>query len=63
MTVRLSEATPVSGGIALDLVSLEGETLPKGEAADAAGQTAAAQGAQAKRKAAKAKRKVARKRG
>jgi len=64
VTVRLSEATPVSGGIALDLVSLEGETLPKGRGGRGRpGQPPQRKAAQAKRKAAKAKRKVARKRG
>ncbi|MBQ0750843.1 MAG: ribonuclease R, partial [Roseovarius sp.] len=30
VTVKLAEAAPVTGGIALELVSLDGETLPKG---------------------------------
>ncbi len=64
VTVRLSEALPVSGGIALDLVSLEGETLPKGGGGRARpGKPPQRKAAQAKRKAAKARRKVARKRG
>jgi len=63
VTVKLSEAIPVSGGIALDLVSLEGETLPKGGRGTRRGAPPQRKAAQAKRKAAKAKRKVARKRG
>ena len=30
VTVRLAEAAPVTGGLALDLVSLEGKVMPKG---------------------------------
>jgi ribonuclease R len=64
VTVRLSEATPVTGGIALDLVSLEGETLPKGRGGSTRpGKPPQRKAAQAKRKAAKTRRKVARKRG
>lgn len=63
VTVKLAEATPVSGGIALDLVSIEGETMPKGGRGARRGKPPQRKVAQAKRKAAKAKRKVARKRG
>jgi ribonuclease R len=33
VTVRLAEATPVTGGLVLDLVELEGRSLPSGRAA------------------------------
>ncbi|MGM0660872.1 MAG: ribonuclease R [Pseudomonadota bacterium] len=63
VTVRLSEATPVTGGIALDLVSLEGETLPEGRGGGRRpGKPTQRKAAQAKRKGAKDKRKVARRR-
>jgi ribonuclease R len=62
VTVRLAEALPVSGGIALDLVSIEGEQMPKG-GRGGRGKPPRRKHAAAKHKAAKAKRKVARKRG
>ena len=62
VTVRLAEAAPVSGGIALDLVSIEGEQMPKG-GRSGRGKPPRRKQAAAKHKAAKAKRKVARKRG
>jgi ribonuclease R len=62
VTVRLAEAAPVSGGIALDLVSIEGEQMPKG-GRGGRGKPPRRKQAAAKHKAAKAKRKVARKRG
>ncbi|WP_050662233.1 ribonuclease R [Roseovarius tolerans] len=63
VTVRLAEALPVSGGIALDLVSIEGEQMPKGGRGSGRGKSPRRKHAAAKHKAAKAKRKVARKRG
>jgi ribonuclease R len=48
--VRLSEAVPVTGGLTLELVSLEGRSLPRG-----AGQ--GRRGAAPRRKAAKAAKK------
>jgi ribonuclease R len=62
VTVRLAEAAPVSGGIALDLVSIEGEQMPKG-GRSGRGKPPRRKQAAAKHKAAKVKRKVARKRG
>ena len=59
-TVRLSEAVPVTGGIALELLELEGKTLPR--APSPAGRTARRKPSVAKRKAAKVKRKVTRRR-
>src|SRR6056297_1847933 len=63
VTVRLAEAAPVSGGIALDLVSIEGEQMPKGGRGNGRGKPPRRKQAAAKHKAAKARRKVARKRG
>ncbi|MEI4231609.1 ribonuclease R [Roseovarius sp. D22-M7] len=63
VTVKLAEAAPVSGGIALELVSIEGESIPKGGRGTGRGAPPRRKEAQAKRKAAKTKRKVARKRG
>jgi ribonuclease R len=62
VTVRLAEAAPVSGGIALDLVSIEGEQMPKG-GRSGRGKPPRRKQAAAKHKATKVKRKVARKRG
>ena len=52
VTVRLTEAVPVTGGIALELLTLEGDALPKGGRGGPAGRT------NPKRKATKAKRKT-----
>jgi len=61
VTVKISEAAPVTGGIALELVSLEGETVPKGPRAARGAPSRRKQGA-ARHKAAAVKRKVERKR-
>ncbi|MFV8556886.1 ribonuclease R [Sulfitobacter sp. SBS6] len=67
VTVRLSEAVPVTGGIALELVTLEGDALPKGGQGARRGRGGPAgrtnpkrKGVKAKRKADKVKRKVKR---
>lgn len=60
-TVRLAEAVPVTGGIALELLSLDGQALPRGRRSPA-GRSARRKPANAKRRADKAKRKVSRKR-
>ena len=67
VTVRLSEAVPVTGGIALDLLTLEGDALPKGGQGARRGRGGPAgrtnpkrKGVKAKRKADKVKRKVKR---
>ncbi|WP_103332280.1 ribonuclease R [Pseudotabrizicola formosa] len=60
VTVRLAEATPVTGGITLDLLNIEGGTLPK--AAPRRGKYAPRKPGQAAAKASKLKRKVLRKR-
>ena len=67
VTVRLSEAVPVTGGIALQLLTLEGDALPKGGQGARRGRGGPAgrtnpkrKGVKAKRKADKVKRKVKR---
>ncbi|MEO0403125.1 MAG: VacB/RNase II family 3'-5' exoribonuclease, partial [Pseudomonadota bacterium] len=60
-TVRLAEAVPVTGGIALELLALDGQSLPKGRGSPA-GRTPRRKPAKAKRRSDKAKRKVSRKR-
>lgn len=59
--VRLSEVTPVTGGIMLELLELDGKGLPKGAGRGARGPTRR-KAMKARKKAAKTKRKVVRKR-
>ena len=61
VTVRLVEAAPVTGGLRLELLSLEGKPLPRGPARGR-GAPARRKAAVAKKKAAKTQRKVTRKR-
>lgn len=61
VTVRLAEAVPVTGGIALELISLEGKAVKRGASARRGSGPRRKQG-QAKRKSAKMKRKVERRR-
>src|SRR6056297_3580554 len=61
VTVRLSEAAPVTGGLALELVSIEGETVRRGPSG-ARGKPPRRKHVKAKRKADKVKRKVERSR-
>ena len=61
VTVRLVEAVPVTGGLRLELLSLEGKPLPRGPARGR-GAPARRKPAVAKKKAAKTQRKVTRKR-
>jgi ribonuclease R len=61
VTVRLAEAAPVSGGLAFDLVELEGVHMPRGPS-KSRGKPPRRKLASARAKAAKLKRKVARKR-
>ena len=58
--VRLAEATPVTGGLMLDLLSIDGATLKTGR--PAGGKYGPRRPAQSKAKADGAKRKVIRKR-
>ncbi|EAQ25711.1 ribonuclease R [Roseovarius sp. 217] len=61
VTVKLAEAAPVTGGIALELVSIEGTTMPRGPQGSR-GKPPKRKLGSAKRKAAVEKRKVERKR-
>ncbi|MEO3414355.1 ribonuclease R [Roseovarius sp. CAU 1744] len=61
VTVRLAEAAPVTGGLALDLVSLDGKAMPK-SGTGRRGRPAKRQLTKAKRKSDKTKRKVRRRR-
>jgi ribonuclease R len=60
VTVRLARATPVSGGLELELLTLDGKSLPRG--VSPAGRSPRRKSAKGKRKTDKIKRKVARKR-
>ena len=60
VTVRLAQATPVTGGLELELLTLEGKALPKG--VSPAGRSPRRKAGRGKRKADKIKRKLARKR-
>ena len=59
--VRLTEAAPVTGGIALELLELEDKKLPS-SSGRGRGKPVRRKGARAKRKADKVKRKVSRRR-
>lgn len=61
VTVRLAEAAPVTGGIALELLSLEGDAIPQGRRSPA-GRSPRRRSVKAKRKTDKTKRKVKRSR-
>jgi ribonuclease R len=61
VTVRLAEAAPVTGGIALELLSIEGAALPSGRRSPAGRTSRRAKGG-ARGKSAKAKHKVKRSR-
>ena len=61
VTVRLAEAAPVTGGVALELLELEDEALPGPRPRGGAGGPPRRKAAQAKRKTAKVKDKAERK--
>ncbi len=61
VTAKLSEAAPVTGGLALELVSIEGKAMPKG-GSGSRGRPVRRKFNKAKRKSDKVKRKVTRKR-
>ncbi|MFT7594103.1 MAG: ribonuclease R [Paracoccaceae bacterium] len=61
VTVRLAQATPMTGGLELELLTLEGKTLPRGSSSPA-GRSPRRKVAKGKRKSDKIKRKVDRKR-
>jgi ribonuclease R len=60
-TVRLAEAVPVTGGLALDLLALDGKSLPKGRSSPA-GRSPRRKAVKSKRRGDKVKRKVSRQR-
>lgn len=60
VTVRLAQATPVTGGLELELLTVENKALPKGQSP--AGRSPRRKAVRGKRKSDKVKRKVARKR-
>ncbi|MFD3188788.1 ribonuclease R [Sedimentitalea sp. HM32M-2] len=60
VTVRLAQATPVTGGLELELLAVEDNPLPRGRGP--AGRSPRRKAARGKRKADKTRRKVARKR-
>ncbi|SFD88235.1 RNAse R [Sulfitobacter brevis] len=60
VTVRLAEAVPVTGGIALELLSIEGEAVPKGGRSPAGRSNPRRKSTKAKHKSDKVKRKVSR---
>ena len=63
VTVKLAEAAPVTGGIALELVSIEGKEMPQGSGRGCSrGKPPKRKLSTAKKKAAKTERKVERKR-
>ncbi len=61
VTAKLSEAAPVTGGLTLELISLDGKVMPRGRS-DGRGRSPRRKQGQAKRKADKTKRKVQRRR-
>jgi ribonuclease R len=62
VTVRLAEAVPVSGGLVLELLEVEGKALPRGPQADRRGGAKPRKPGPARAKAGKIARKVERKR-
>ncbi|MEM6886527.1 MAG: ribonuclease R [Pseudomonadota bacterium] len=60
VTVRLTEAAALTGGIALELLEVDGVNLPRGDRAGAPRAAPRRRLAKARKKAAKAKRKVSR---
>ncbi|QBY01763.1 ribonuclease R [Rhodophyticola sp. CCM32] len=62
VTVKLAEAVPVTGGLTLDLVSIDGETVRHGPANARRGKPPRRKAGQSRAKAAKGKKKTLRKR-
>ncbi len=60
VTVKLTEAAPVTGGLAFELVSLEGDPLPRARRGGSKSAPGGRKPARAKRKSDKVKRKVSR---
>ena len=61
MTVKLAEAVPVTGGMTLELVEIDGKSVPRG-ARHGRGAGPRRKAGKARAKAAKVKKKVLRKR-
>ena len=62
VTVKLAEAAPVTGGLALELISIDGKAMPRSGGGRARGKPPRRKLSKAKRKSDKTKRKVQRKR-
>ncbi|MEP2532336.1 ribonuclease R [Shimia sp.] len=62
VTARLTEAAPVTGGVALELISLDGEPVKRSSGGRGKGRPVRRKATKAKRKADKIKRKVTRQR-
>jgi ribonuclease R len=62
VTAKLTEAAPITGGVALELLTVEGKEVPRGGRSSPAGRSPRRKAGQAKHKSAKMKRKVNRSR-
>ena len=62
VTAKLTEAAPITGGVALELLTVEGKEVPRGGRSSPAGRSPRRKAGQAKHKSAKTKRKVNRSR-
>ncbi len=62
VTVRLTDAVPVTGGLTLELLTLDGKTLPRGRSGARKIRPPRRKESKAKKKTAKVKRKIARNR-
>jgi ribonuclease R len=62
VTAKLTEAAPITGGVALELLTVEGKEVPRGGRSSPAGRAPRRKAGQAKHKSAKTKRKVNRSR-
>ena len=60
VTAKLTEAAPVTGGVALELLTVEGKEVPRGGRMSPAGRSPKRKAAQHKRKSDKTKRKIKR---
>ena len=62
VTAKLTEAAPITGGVALELLTVEGKEVPRGGRSSPAGRSPRRKAGQAKHKSAKSKRQVNRSR-
>jgi ribonuclease R len=60
VTVKLAEALPTTGGLIVDLLTIDGKTMPSGDRSHPRGRPVRRKAGSAKKKAAKVKRKVQR---